>query len=192
MALNSSDLFSQVNKPNCHVWLPFSHRFPHLDRHYLLKIPPQSLPFKPSQPSRFLFFLLHRKPRGGSSSSRKMEGLIPIVYKAIKRTRTRSRYECLSSGAAQNYSVSDFHDRAHSMPESHLCPDSDRKGGDAATGGRFRSGHRRYKSVGDFSFSRDDHDFSWGTRSKQERQQQQQQLVRFGSHRMFSCITGAT
>nr|XP_010930311.1 uncharacterized protein LOC105051521 [Elaeis guineensis] len=30
----------------------------------------------------------------------KMEGLIPLVYRAIKGKKTRRQYECLSSGAA--------------------------------------------------------------------------------------------
>ncbi|KAK4788700.1 hypothetical protein SAY86_020019 [Trapa natans] len=118
-----------------------------------------------------------------------MEGLIPIVFRAIKRTKTRSRYECLSSGAAQAYDVGDFRDRACLTPEIHRYAESGGKADDAATGRRFSTGHRRYNSTGDFMSSRDVHNFDGDIRQKQR---QQQQLVRFRSHKMVSCITGET
>lgn len=118
-----------------------------------------------------------------------MEGLIPMVYRAIKRTRTRSRYECLSSGAAQTYNITDFYVSNYGTPEPHLYPAGDCNSVGGRTVGRFGYGHRRYNSVGDLSFSRNDHEFD---RRIGPKQQQQKQLVRFRSHRMFSCITGAT
>lgn len=34
-----------------------------------------------------------------------MEGLLPLVYRAIKKRRTRREYQCLSSGAALRYNI---------------------------------------------------------------------------------------
>ncbi|OWM84797.1 uncharacterized protein LOC116203699 [Punica granatum] len=120
-----------------------------------------------------------------------MEGLIPIVYRAIKRTQTRRQYECLSSSAAQTYNIADFYPASsYGMPDTNAYTNGDLKAVGVGAGGRLSNGHRRYNSLGDFSFSQDDREFDTGVRMK--KQQQQQQLVRFRSHRMFSCITGQT
>ncbi|KAK4804283.1 hypothetical protein SAY86_004100 [Trapa natans] len=111
-----------------------------------------------------------------------MEGLIPMVYRAIKRARTRSHYECLSSNAAQTYSIADFYvSSSYGSPTAHqLYPnrhDDTTFGG--GTGSRFSNGHRRHGSTGDLSFSERDHE------------QNHKQLTRFRSSRMLSCLTGA-
>jgi hypothetical protein len=56
-----------------------------------------------------------------------MEGLIPLVYKAFMKKKTRSQYECLSSGAARGYNISDFY--VHEAPKSelHLEPSMEKK-----------------------------------------------------------------
>ncbi|WCJ21804.1 hypothetical protein M5689_003930 [Euphorbia peplus] len=52
-----------------------------------------------------------------------MEGLIPLVYKAIKKSRTRGKYECLSSGSAMPFNPADFYisDPAHSITKSNAA-----------------------------------------------------------------------
>ncbi|XP_008801134.2 uncharacterized protein LOC103715326 [Phoenix dactylifera] len=51
-----------------------------------------------------------------------MEGLIPLVYRAIKRKKTRRCYKCLSSGAAL-FDYSEFNANGHMFmtppPENH-------------------------------------------------------------------------
>ncbi|OAY73925.1 hypothetical protein ACMD2_01288 [Ananas comosus] len=48
-----------------------------------------------------------------------MEGLIPFIYKTIKRRRTRMYYKCLSSGAAAAAATSDPRRRqAQTSPQS--------------------------------------------------------------------------
>ncbi|KAK4745113.1 hypothetical protein SAY87_011425 [Trapa incisa] len=111
-----------------------------------------------------------------------MEGLIPMVYRAIKRSRTHSRYECLSSSAARSYNTADFYvSSSYGSPTAHhLYPnDHDHKAFDGGNGSRFSNGHRRYSSVGDLSFSRRDNE------------QNHKQLTRSRSSRIISCLTGA-
>ncbi|KAK4387869.1 hypothetical protein Sango_2393500 [Sesamum angolense] len=111
-----------------------------------------------------------------------MEGLIPMVYKSIKKTRTRRRYECLSAGATQPYNIEEFctndddGDQYSFSKNKYFMP----KGG---TVPGFRGAHhRRCNSVGvghAGSFASDD----GACKPKQ--------LVRFRSQRLFSCVTGA-
>ncbi|KAL1557182.1 hypothetical protein AAHA92_12702 [Salvia divinorum] len=53
-----------------------------------------------------------------------MEGLIPVVYRSLKRNKIRRRYECLSSGAAHAYNIKDFdyqdQDQDHNGRDDHL------------------------------------------------------------------------
>lgn len=95
-----------------------------------------------------------------------------MVYKAIKRNRTRSNYECLSAGAAQTFNVADFYVNGakEKSPQSR------------------KTQYRRYNSVGEFSFQFedtkvDDDEFKLGGGQKQ--------MVRSRRHRrMFSCLSG--
>ncbi|KAJ9187187.1 hypothetical protein P3X46_002672 [Hevea brasiliensis] len=98
-----------------------------------------------------------------------MEGLIPLVYKAIKNNKTRQQYECLSSGSALGYNPADFHNEAEVFLKAAA---SNEKGNIAG-----KKLHRRFSSVEDFTV----------THVSPPRKQ----LVRFRSHRMFSCVTGA-
>ncbi|KAJ1376283.1 hypothetical protein SESBI_50108 [Sesbania bispinosa] len=114
-----------------------------------------------------------------------MEGLLPLVYRAIKRNKTRRQYECLSSGAALNYNIS----MAEIYPQTqgqvhHNQTLSTQK---MSHHHDDRIGHRRYKSVGDFG--------NYGFQSPQMRtgggaSPSSKQLVRYRSQRIFSCITG--
>ncbi|RVW69061.1 hypothetical protein CK203_052175 [Vitis vinifera] len=74
-----------------------------------------------------------------------MEGLIPVVYKAIKRSKTRRQYECLSSGAAQSYNIPDFYVSSQNYVNTESP--SEKIAGFHAE----RNDHRRHKSVGDYS-----------------------------------------
>ncbi|XP_010650752.1 uncharacterized protein LOC117913961 [Vitis riparia] len=112
-----------------------------------------------------------------------MEGLIPVVYKAIKRSKTRRQYECLSSGAAQSYNIPDFYVSSQNYVNTESP--SEKIAGFHAE----RNDHRRHKSVGDYSnqfFSVEDRVKGAGSPPLPPKK-----LVRFRSHRMFSCVTGA-
>ncbi|KAK7282158.1 hypothetical protein RIF29_10742 [Crotalaria pallida] len=108
-----------------------------------------------------------------------MEGLLPLVYKVIKKNRIRRHYECLSSGDAisNNISMVEMHPQTH---QGHVYDENQAFEGDKV------GHHRRYKSVPDFG-----HGFhSPQMRTGGDDSSSSNQLVRFGSQRMFSCITG--
>ncbi|KAB1218188.1 hypothetical protein CJ030_MR3G026068 [Morella rubra] len=109
-----------------------------------------------------------------------MEGLIPMVYKVFKRNRVRRQYRSLSSGAAQSYNIADF----YTDDQSHVYTVASTQ-----KIGSFhmeRNGHCRHKSVGDYDV---------GFASREETRMEaappaSQQIVRFRSRRLFSCVTG--
>ncbi|KAL7145705.1 hypothetical protein ABFS83_07G105300 [Erythranthe nasuta] len=108
-----------------------------------------------------------------------MEGLIPMVYKSLKKSKTRRNYECLSTGAAQAYNISDFYVKDG---DNYVIAGPDKVSG---LGGPPH--HRRYNSVhvaGGGGAAR-------GFEEEEEEATKSKQLVRFRSHRMFSCVTGA-
>ncbi|GFP87152.1 hypothetical protein PHJA_000858900 [Phtheirospermum japonicum] len=101
-----------------------------------------------------------------------MEGLIPMVYKSLKKNKKRQTYECFSSGAAQTY---DFYDYFNREQQHVMAADS--------VPGLRGAHHRRYNSVDmgrQRSFASEDGDVY-----------KPKQLARFRSQRMFSCATGA-
>ncbi|PIN05111.1 hypothetical protein CDL12_22349 [Handroanthus impetiginosus] len=106
-----------------------------------------------------------------------MEGLIPMVYRSLKKKKTRRQYQCLSSGAALTYDIQD-EDEDHSHHHYYFGRkhrEADRVGG---------AHHRRYNSdhvMSAFSLASEDDIHAYKPK----------QLVRFRSHRMFSCLTGA-
>jgi len=108
-----------------------------------------------------------------------MEGLLPLVYKAIKENRTRRQYEVISLGGSYNISMAEIYPQTQQPVHHNQIPASD----------NYNIGHRRHKFVGDnlgngFQF----HDqTSTGSISPDS----SKKLVRFSSHRMFSCIKGA-
>lgn len=121
-----------------------------------------------------------------------MDGLLPMVFKAIKKSKTRRRYECLSSGTAQGYNVADFYggyDNNSSVLNMTHTNSAEKK---KITEEKY-SAHRRHKSVGDFYVgyggSGGGYDGGYGGGSPPPKQKQ---LVRFRSNRMFSCVTGAS
>ncbi|KAK4343896.1 hypothetical protein RND71_036990 [Anisodus tanguticus] len=90
-----------------------------------------------------------------------MEGLIPLVCKTIKRKKTLSKYESLSSGANSYNNIEDFY------------PD----GCYLVNGGGENYRYRRTQSL--------------HVDYVPEKTAKDKQLVSFTSHRMFSCVTGA-
>ncbi|AES72978.1 uncharacterized protein [Medicago truncatula] len=99
-----------------------------------------------------------------------MEGLLPLVYKAIKKNRTRRQYEVISLGGSYNISMAEIH------PQTQQPASDD-----------YNIGHRRHKSVGD-SFG---NGFQFHDQTTTGSVSPSKKLVRFSSHRMFSCIKGA-
>ncbi|GAB4825674.1 hypothetical protein Ancab_008547 [Ancistrocladus abbreviatus] len=116
-----------------------------------------------------------------------MEGLLPLVFKAVKKTRSRRRYECLTSGsAAQNCDVSHFfvedhhhhvHDREYSTPPPEK------------TSGFYEERDPRHRRSSTVAGEFDAKDGYWTPPIAK----QPKQIVRYRSHSvdMFSCITGA-
>ncbi|KAF3451096.1 hypothetical protein FNV43_RR07185 [Rhamnella rubrinervis] len=143
-----------------------------------------------------------------------MEGLIPMVFKAIKKNRTRRQYRCLSSSssaaAAQiGYNISDFYVDSSSATSTssvnhhhhHVFMSTSSTTATETIGGFAGSGHRRYKSVGGGGGHED---FGFGFSSKPNHPNHHHQdvsatpsstpkqlLVRFTSLRMFSCVSAA-
>lgn len=99
-----------------------------------------------------------------------MDGLIPMAFRAVKKNLTRRRYECLSSSSTTRDSYNFVSDTERNV-EGH---------------------HRRRWSMGDFSSlsSRETKRSSGGAREKGCSPPREGQLVRYKSHRLFSCISG--
>lgn len=133
----------------------------------------------------YLFVLQQKEsiPSQQKSAATEMEGLIPMVYKAIKKTRFRRQYSHLSSEAAQTYNIADFYtDQSH----MYMMSSSTEKIGGLHV---ESNGHRRHKSAGAFAVG-----FSPAEDTRTEFARpppNPKQLVRFRSHRLFSCVSGA-
>lgn len=101
-----------------------------------------------------------------------MEGLLPLVLKAVKKNRRRRQYECLSSGT-YNISMSEIYPQNQQLHDQIQRPNSDKN-----------IGHRRCKTVGNgFQFPDQ-------IRSGSVSVSPPKKIDRSRSHRMFSCITG--
>ncbi|XP_075503987.1 uncharacterized protein LOC142541317 [Primulina tabacum] len=116
-----------------------------------------------------------------------MDGFLPLVYKSFKKNKVRRRYECLSSGTVDSYNIADFyHSEDAYRPHQHDVILQREPLKSSPLGGAH---HRRYSSV------HVAHVKSSGSASKFEDLDRgcdkPKQLVRFRSHRMFSCINGA-
>ncbi|KAM7460826.1 hypothetical protein LguiA_028947 [Lonicera macranthoides] len=119
-----------------------------------------------------------------------MEGIIPMVYKTIKRNTTRRQYKPLSSSTAavssggasakarESYDINNFYPNGYNHHHHLHYATPPRRDGEW-------NGHRRHKS---FNFGNSG---TGGQFSLEEDSVKPKQLVRFRSHRMFSCITGA-
>ncbi|KAL3642155.1 hypothetical protein CASFOL_012970 [Castilleja foliolosa] len=113
-----------------------------------------------------------------------MDGLIPMVYKSLKRSKTRRHYQSLSPSSAASithtYNISDF----YTKNETHLRREFDDQyvNKESTLSGAH---HRRYNSahvVDGRGFDLEKVDYAAA---------KPKQLVRFRSHRLFSCVTGA-
>lgn len=105
-----------------------------------------------------------------------MEGLLPLVFRAIKKHKTRRQYRCLSSGATLLYDNTQGYD--YYQHSTQKLGDNEEKIGY----------HRRYNSVTEFS-----NGFSSAprvlTRSSSE-SPASKQLGNYRSPKLFSCFTG--
>ncbi|XP_072999836.1 uncharacterized protein [Typha latifolia] len=110
-----------------------------------------------------------------------MEGLIPFIYRAIKRRRSRTYYKCLSYGAAQRFNTTyNFHDQNQKfLPSDPLPP---------PRFGSFREdrkAHRRRHTMQDFS------DEVFSPEDDYQRRGRLPKDVRSRSMRILSCIGAA-
>ncbi|CAL9040068.1 unnamed protein product, partial [Musa banksii] len=100
---------------------------------------------------------------------KRMEGLIPYIYRAIKRRKARKYYRSLSTGSSQWFG--DNNTQRFLRPPPIKLGSFDQE----------QNRHRRHRSLEDFSSKR-----VGGGRGRLAKQ------TRFGwFSRMFSCITGA-
>lgn len=116
-----------------------------------------------------------------------MEGLLPMVYRAIKKHKTRRQYKCLSSsGRDLGYnimSMAQFYPQAQGYDNNYQEPSIQNVVADQTE----NFGHRRYNSTGDFydRFS-SPHQMTRAAGGPAD----SKQLVRHRSHKLFSCVTG--
>ena len=121
-----------------------------------------------------------------------MEGLLPMVYKSIKKNITRRQYEHLSSGVAQSYNISDFNVSSNNYGGLIMnYSSSPMLTTTTTTKTTTQSSLRRHNSVNEYafgSFSMQERDMSGATTAPKRAR-----LVRFTSHRMFmfSCVGSA-
>ncbi|CAL9122474.1 unnamed protein product [Musa textilis] len=129
-----------------------------------------------------------------------MEGLLPLIYRTIKRKKSRRYYRCLSSGdAAAAFGVAESGSNGSTCmippPETHKAAlemaqlDIDRRTSttvpvpsDNLSGsdqGRSHGHHRRYASLQEFSHA-----------SFMETPPPSTSFSRARSHRVLSCISG--
>ncbi|CAJ1974727.1 unnamed protein product, partial [Sphenostylis stenocarpa] len=108
-----------------------------------------------------------------------MEGLLPLVFRAIKRNKTRSQYECLSSGSALSYNIS----MAEMYPQTqdHVLRNQTPPTQKVFHHEDHNFGHRRHNSVGDLSNGFQSTQMKTGVDSSSSNK-----LVRFRSQRLFS------
>lgn len=138
-----------------------------------------------------IFYLLQRTTGEKESHHQPhwkiMEGLLPMVYKSIKKNRTRRQYQYLSSSSAataQSYNdIPDFCNNNNHQEKLQYGNNID-QGFFVTVEGMT---HRRRNSIQvDYlgrHFSPDHHAAAAANNSRK--------LVRFSSHRFFSCVSGA-
>ncbi|XP_021889620.1 uncharacterized protein LOC110808430 [Carica papaya] len=120
-----------------------------------------------------------------------MEGIIPMVYKAIRKNKTRRTYDSLSADVSRPINIADFYlNGGHTGYDYDDSTSSKDRIGRSfyAEAGNVVGTHKRHRSVGDFTTT---DDLSYDAFPSLPHVERKQQLVRFGSHRMFCCVTGA-
>ncbi|XP_068648537.1 uncharacterized protein [Aristolochia californica] len=108
-----------------------------------------------------------------------MEGLIPLMYRAIKRSNTRRKYRCLSHGQTQRLHSFDSHANSH----LYLPPPPTTEKFAGYEEGGFR--HRRSHSFQDLP-----RDYS--PEKTREVPRLTKDVGGFRSHRIFSCVSGGS
>lgn len=135
------------------------------------------------------YYSLTKEPRQEASID--MEGFLPLVYKAIKKRKTRRQYQCLSSGAALSYNmnVAEFypqtHDHGHGYNYMQEPSTSMQKVVDHDDDDTENIGYMRYNSVREFSSPHHQQRTCVAHDSPDSKQ-----LDRFGSQKIFSCLAG--
>ncbi|KAG5530356.1 hypothetical protein RHGRI_025334 [Rhododendron griersonianum] len=111
-----------------------------------------------------------------------MEGLIPLVCKTFKKNETRRKYKCLSSSAAtQAYNIADFYPQGFNYQYS--TPQMEIKTRTTAVSSQHHN-LRHSTSLREYSSG-------FSAAGDQDMViMKPKQLVRFRSHRFFSCVTG--
>ncbi|KAK9705951.1 hypothetical protein RND81_07G094600 [Saponaria officinalis] len=125
-----------------------------------------------------------------------MEGLIPMLYKAIKKNNIRRKYRCLSTGHSKSYEFYDHIDHEFRVVDDQKIYDNPME----TRGGYDRDrkkGHRRFGSTRDLGVKINEdefNNFNYGYEYKKEIgwcfSPPKQLVKRSKSHRMFSCIIG--
>ncbi|XP_010251933.1 PREDICTED: uncharacterized protein LOC104593665 [Nelumbo nucifera] len=108
------------------------------------------------------------------------EGLIPYVYRAIKRSRSRRKYECITLGRVQTFPAYNYGEFPATSGHYYLGPPPEKM----EAGLHEQPGPRRYRSMGGFSSARFYPKEDKGPGLSKD-------MVRFSSNRFLSCITGA-
>ncbi|KAJ3678117.1 hypothetical protein LUZ60_001920 [Juncus effusus] len=114
-----------------------------------------------------------------------MEGLIPFIYNAIKRKRSRMYYRSLSTGVARGFDTSDFHRGENLQRRS-----AEHEFGSFDEGKMVKyeprdkqyQFHQRHRSMENFPGEDFSPDIYGGPHKKEMR--------RLGSLRIFSCSGG--
>ncbi|KAL9233141.1 hypothetical protein vseg_008173 [Gypsophila vaccaria] len=127
-----------------------------------------------------------------------MEGLIPMLYKAIKKHNVRRKYRCLSTGHTQTQSYEFYVGDDQKLYEDDHSTEV--RGGYDRDRKKYK---RRFGSTRDFKMNRneDDHDYNKdyfnyeydeykGDIGKYSNSTPKDLIKRSKSHRMFSCIIG--
>ncbi|KAL2342843.1 hypothetical protein Fmac_004128 [Flemingia macrophylla] len=114
-----------------------------------------------------------------------MEGLLPLVYRAIKKRRTRRQYHCLSSGAALMNVPEFYHQtQGHGYYVQEPSTSTQKVVGDRA------------ENIGYLQRCHSAREFSNGLSSSPQQRSYaassptSDQLVRFRSHKFLSCLAG--
>ncbi|KAG9446872.1 hypothetical protein H6P81_013000 [Aristolochia fimbriata] len=113
-----------------------------------------------------------------------MEGLIPLVYRAIKKSNTRRKYRCLSHGPVQRLHSFDSHVNTHLYLPPPPPPPTTTEKYAGYEEGSFR--HRRYHSFHDIP---GDYSPEMGRRDEGRLTKE---VGGFRSHRFFSCVSGGS
>ncbi|KAI9114321.1 hypothetical protein K1719_014549 [Acacia pycnantha] len=120
-----------------------------------------------------------------------MEGLLPLVYRAVKKSRTRREYQRLRSVSSPLINMAETYSRSSQsnlyqfgMPDSTQTVTELYADGSNDDHHRRRRHHQRHNSFGDFISGR------YSSSQRHTNSAAPKPPVRFGSHRrMFSCIT---